>query len=122
MSNQNEYANSDLDNALESLYADLVEHPSNTDDYAKTASQLTKLHQLRMEEEASNREWVAATHAREAETRALELEATRHKYGVSKDTLMIVGGNIIGILVIVGHERMHLVTSKALSFIKTSVH
>lgn len=108
----------DLDNALVSLYSDLIEHPSNTDDYAKTASQLTKLHDLKMKEESSNRESAAAAHTREAELRSLELETTNRKFGVSKDTLLIVAGNLIGIWVIVGHERMHLVTSKALGFIK----
>lgn len=36
---------------------------------------------------------------------------------VSPDTLVIVAGNLLGILAILGHERAHVVTSKALSFV-----
>lgn len=39
---------------------------------------------------------------------------------ISKDTLAVVIGNLLGIAVIVGHERAHLVTSKALSFVLKS--
>jgi hypothetical protein len=35
---------------------------------------------------------------------------------ISPDTLLIVAGNILGILVIVAYEHSHVVTSKALSF------
>ena len=36
---------------------------------------------------------------------------------VSPDTLALVVGNLVGIVLIVGHERAHVVTSKALSFV-----
>lgn len=36
---------------------------------------------------------------------------------VTPDTLAIVIGNLAGIAIIVGHERAHVVTSKALGFI-----
>jgi len=39
---------------------------------------------------------------------------------LSKDTLAMVAGNLFGILVIVGHERAHIVTSKALNFVLKS--
>lgn len=38
---------------------------------------------------------------------------------VSPDTLAVVFGNLAGIAMIVGHERAHLVGSKALQFVKT---
>lgn len=38
----------------------------------------------------------------------------------SKDTLAVVAGNLLGIIVIVGHERAHVVTSKALNFVMKS--
>lgn len=44
----------------------------------------------------------------------------QHKDRVSKDTLAIVLGNLAGIAIIVGHERVHVITSKALSFILKS--
>jgi len=37
---------------------------------------------------------------------------------VSPDTLAMILGNLVGIGMIVGHERAHVVTSKALMFIK----
>lgn len=39
------------------------------------------------------------------------------KKTVNPDTLLLVGGNLLGILMIVGHERAGIVTSKALNFI-----
>jgi hypothetical protein len=36
---------------------------------------------------------------------------------VSPDTLMIVGGNILGIVLILHFERVNVVTSKALAFV-----
>lgn len=38
---------------------------------------------------------------------------------ISKDTFLVVGGNLLGIAMIVGHERANVVTSKALQFLKT---
>lgn len=37
---------------------------------------------------------------------------------VSPDTIAMIVGNLIGIAMIVGHERAHVVTSKATMFIK----
>lgn len=36
---------------------------------------------------------------------------------VSKDTLVIVGANLLGIALILGYEQMHVVSSKALGFV-----
>lgn len=37
---------------------------------------------------------------------------------VNPDTVLVVAGNLVGILMIVGHERANVVTSKALQFVK----
>lgn len=37
---------------------------------------------------------------------------------ISPDTLAIVGGNLLGILIIVAYEQTHPMTSKSLNFIK----
>lgn len=37
---------------------------------------------------------------------------------LSQDTMVTVGAHLLGILMIVGHERAHLVTSKALGFVQ----
>lgn len=39
---------------------------------------------------------------------------------LSRDTLAMVAGNLLGIIIIVGHERAHVVTSKALNFVLKS--
>jgi hypothetical protein len=41
----------------------------------------------------------------------------KSKTRVSPDTLLIVGGNLIGIVLILGYEHLHVVTSKALGFV-----
>jgi hypothetical protein len=40
------------------------------------------------------------------------------KSGISADVKATIAANIAGILIIVGHERAHVVTSKALGFIQ----
>lgn len=40
---------------------------------------------------------------------------------ISADTMLTVTGNLLGILVIVGHERANVVTSKALGFIGKAI-
>ena len=48
------------------------------------------------------------------------LKSQSRRQGPSSDTIMVVAGNLVGIALIVGHERAHVVTSKALQFIKQS--
>lgn len=56
------------------------------------------------------------TLARYETLRALKAEIQPKR--VSPDTLLLAAANIFGILLIVGHERANIVTSKALSFVK----
>lgn len=79
-----------LTRAIDKAFVDLNCHTSEKDEYAKTVDQLTKLYSLKEDPSRSR---------------------------VSKDTLALVSGNLIGILLIVGHERAHVVTSKALTFL-----
>ena len=48
--------------------------------------------------------------------RLKKLQASNSPKQISPDTLIIVGGNLVGILIIVMHERANVITSKALSF------
>ena len=36
---------------------------------------------------------------------------------ISKDTLVVVAGNLLGIGLILGYEKLNIITSKALSFV-----
>jgi hypothetical protein len=48
--------------------------------------------------------------------RIYELKNNRSS-AVSKDTLANVGANLLGIFMIIKHERVNVITSKALSFV-----
>jgi hypothetical protein len=79
-----------LEKAIDNLYAELNGFTADAEEYAKITDQLKKLY---------------------------ELKTLNKPERVSKDTLAVVLGNIFGIVMIVGHERAHVVTSKALSFV-----
>lgn len=46
------------------------------------------------------------------------LRNTEKRKGPSSDTILMVAGNLVGIAMIVGHERASVVTSKGMQFIK----
>jgi hypothetical protein len=46
-----------------------------------------------------------------------EFKESTSKNKLSKDTMAIVAGNLLGIIMIVGHEKAHVVTSKAIGFV-----
>lgn len=79
-----------LEKAIEELHIEMNSVTADTEQYSQMADQLVKLYKLR------------------------EFDAPKK---VSPDTLVLVGGNLLGIALIVGHERAHVVTSKALSFV-----
>lgn len=85
---QNE--NSGLQEAIDEILREMARYSSSSDEYAKMADQLSKLYSLK------------------------EIDSKRR---VSPDTLALVIANLTGIILIVGHERMNVVTSKALSFV-----
>lgn len=83
-----------LTKAIDSLLEEMSDLNGDDPEYAKMADQLTKLYALK---EVDHR--VESTHR------------------VSMDTMAVVGANLAGILMIVGHERANVVTSKALSLL-----
>lgn len=95
MFNEKPVANKDgVAEAITSLLEDMSGLNSDSPEYAKMVDQLTKLYALK------------------------EIDAKiDHPRRVSADTLAIVGGNILGIVMIVGHERASVLTSKALTFL-----
>jgi hypothetical protein len=64
---------------------------ADSDEFAKMNDQLVKLHAMK---------------------------TTESRPRISPDTLASIVANLSGILIIVGHERAHIVTSKALGFIR----
>lgn len=81
---------SKLEKAIAELHHEMNSVTGDSEEYAKMVDQLTKLYSIR-EQSAPKK--------------------------VSPDTLLLVGGNLAGIAMIVGHERAGIVTSKALSFV-----
>ena len=62
----------------------------NSEDYTKTLSIVERLHEMIDKETRSS---------------------------VSKDTMLVVGGNLLGIILILKHEHLNPITSKALGFV-----
>lgn len=79
-----------LDRVINDHLASMLQTDLNTDAYAKSIEQLSKLYKLK------------ETHAPK---------------GVSADTIAIVAGNLAGIVLILSYERLNVITSKALSFV-----
>jgi hypothetical protein len=82
-----------LDTAIDEALAQLAGIKVDTDEYTKTMDQVTKLYKLK--------------------------EQTTPKR-VSPDAMVLVAGNLLGIVLILGYERAHVVTSKALGFVLKS--
>ena len=80
--------------AINTLLEELSGHQAESPEYAKIVDQLTKLYALKEVDHKVN-----------------------SNKRVSMDTLAIVGGNILGIVLIVGHERAAVLTSKALTLL-----
>lgn len=79
-----------LDHAIERALQTMANEDPTSEAYAQVVSQLETLHKLKTEES---------------------------KPRVSPEAVLTAGANLLGILMIVGHERTHIVTSKALGFV-----
>ena len=49
--------------------------------------------------------------------RLMKMRTEERRNRISPDTILIVAGNLLGILIIVGYERGHVMTSKAMTFV-----
>jgi excinuclease UvrABC nuclease subunit len=81
-----------LQTVIDALLTRMSELDSHYDqeEYAKMLDQLTKLYKLK---------------------------ETESRERVSKDTLVLVTANLIGIVLILGYEKANVITTKALSFV-----
>jgi hypothetical protein len=50
-----------------------------------------------------------------------KLMEARNKAAVSKDTWVTVGTHLAGLIILMNHERTHVIASKAFSFVKKIV-
>lgn len=82
-----------LDVAIDNALKQLGDGDIDTDKYSKQVDQVSKLYKLK------------------------EIDSRTR---VSADTLAVVAGNLAGILLIINHERVNVITTKALGFVLKS--
>lgn len=82
-----------LDDVIDTAIAELKSHDVGTQSYSVALDQLEQLYSIRNGTKPDR---------------------------ISRDTLLIVAGNLLGIIVIVGYEQKHVVASKALNFVLKS--
>lgn len=46
-----------------------------------------------------------------------EMNSKEKKWNVSPDTMAVVAGNLLGIMLILKHEELNIITSKAMGFV-----
>ena len=79
-----------LDIAIDNLLDELNEYPGYDEDYAKRVKMLEKLHKIKKAEKPHDR--------------------------VDSDTLLVVSGNVLIALIVIGFEQKHVITTKATTF------
>ena len=84
---------SQLERQIDRAIRELDNHPVGSEDYVRAVDVVVKLHRLKEEEKPSS---------------------------LSKDTMAIVGANLMGIIMIIKHEHVNVITSKALNLILRS--
>ena len=77
-----------LERALERAVRELNNHPIGSEDYVRTLDVVIKLYGLKDKEKPSP---------------------------VSRDTLVVVGANLLGIVMIINHEYAHPIMSRAMN-------
>jgi hypothetical protein len=68
----------------------LKTHSPDTEGYAKTLDQVVRIYKIKEEQKSSS---------------------------VSRDTLALVGANLLGIVMIIKHENLNVITSRAMNLI-----
>lgn len=77
-----------LETTITTLISEMASHEGDSEEYTKMVDNLETLYKLKAEDKPDR---------------------------VDRNTIAIVAGNLLGILVIVGFEKSHVMTSKALS-------
>lgn len=79
-----------LEKEIEAVLLDMKDMDINSDEYEVALNHLTILHEIKSKEK---------------------------KWNVSPDTMAIVAGNLLGIILILKHEELNVITSKAMNFV-----
>lgn len=80
-----------LQDLINDLQEQMLETNYDTEEYARMLNQLSTLYKLK--------------------------ELDRPKPQISRDTLVLVAGNLVGILMILNYEKVGVVTSRAIGFV-----
>lgn len=83
-------AESDLDRQIDRALHDMSNHNIGTEKYLVSLRMATELIKLKKEHKSST---------------------------VSKDTIAVVAGNLVGIFMVIKHESVNVITSKAMSLL-----
>jgi hypothetical protein len=110
MSTPNSSTESPIDKAIAEVLERLHVLEPEDKEYAAATNQLEKLHRMKMAEHTASVDWIIKNH---------EIAQAARPKPVSRDTLVLAAANLLGIVLIVGHERANVITSKAVGFIKT---
>lgn len=89
--NKKKNETTNLQALIDTTQSQMEAHESDSKEYGAMLTQLEKLYRLQ------------------------SLETTGFK--ISPDVLVTVVANLLGIFLILGHERLHVVTSKAVNFV-----
>jgi len=79
-----------LEKEIEAVLLDMKDMDLNSDEYEVALNHLSTLHEIKSKEK---------------------------KWNVSPDTMAIVAGNLLGIILILKHEEFNVITSKAMNFV-----
>ena len=118
-----------LNQAIDDTIAAMLKEKAGTQEYAKLVDQLTKLYKLKeidINAVLKEADFLNKQQQQEAETELKKLDIRQKlremklPFGMKPETLAIIAANLLGILLILNHERLNVVTSKAVSFVKKS--
>lgn len=121
MSDPNSSSDSQLDKTITDVIETLSGLEPETKEYAQATDQLVKLHKLKMEEEEFELKIVVAQHEQSLKQEQQHFQQTHDskRKPLSLDTLALAGANLLGIGIIVWHERDYIMNKNALGFLKT---
>ena len=115
-----------LNEAIDTLMDVLLNETPGTKEYATLVDLLTKLYKLKeIDTNLKLKEYDSddkqRTNEVQCELTELEIEKARRElkipFGLKPETLATVVANLLGIVMITQHERLNIVTTKAVSFV-----
>lgn len=90
MFKKNQTEKSGLDIAIDQILSEMQGYTAESDEYAAMVDQLDKLYKMKTADKPSE---------------------------LSKDTLAIVAGNLVAVIVIIAYEQHHVMMTKAMNFL-----